>query len=209
MKINIKRHTKIQQLRKTHNLYLYSQGNKVYYVAKPKRNVRVKRERVNLFWPALAILALVLSVIAINKNDHPVVYAENEEVIEYVEEPETTESVREMQGEAEEKPEENTSSSYSGVCKEYYDIVSKYDWDVNLVLAIMKAESGCNPNAVNYNTNGTKDTGLMQLNSAYWKQTMDPEENIAEAYRIYTRWGNTFNAWCAYTNGSYLKYLSK
>ena len=31
MKINIKRHTKIQQLRKTHNLYLYSKGNKVYY----------------------------------------------------------------------------------------------------------------------------------------------------------------------------------
>ena len=207
MKINIKRHTKIQQLRKTHNLYLYNQGNKVYYVAKPKRNVRVKRERVNLFWPALAILALVLSVIAINKNDHPVVYAENEEVIEYVEEPETTESVTEMQGE---------QTAYAGVCAEYYDIVAKY-WsgdEIKVALAVMRAESGCNPNAVGENKNSSgvvwsKDLGLFQINDYYHDTTnwTDPETNIAKAHEIYKRAGGKWTPWCAYINGSYMKYL--
>lgn len=204
MKININKHNKLKQLRQTHNLYLYSKGNKVYYVAKPKRDVKLVRERINLFWPALTILALILGVCAYNKGHLPETYAEDSapaEVIEYVEEPETTESVREMQG------EEVKEEVYTGVCAEYYDLVAQYDWDVKTVLAIMKAESGCNPNAVNHNTNGTVDTGLMQLNSQYWKQTFDPAENIEEAYRVYTRSGNRFTPWVVYNTGKYLEYL--
>lgn len=212
MKINIKRHTKIQKLRKTHNFYLYNQGKKVYYIAKPKKNVVVKRERINFFWPALAVFALVLGILAYNKGHQPVAYAEapestGEEIIEVVTSEETTESVREMQGE---------QPVYTGVCAEYYDIVAKY-WsgdEIKVALAVMRAESGCNPNAIGENKNSSgvvwsKDLGLFQINDYYHDTTnwTDPEVNIAKAYEIYKRAGNKWTPWCAYTNGSYKKWL--
>lgn len=200
MKVNINRHKKIQQLRKTHNLYLYSKGNKVYYKAIPKRNVEVIQEKRNYFWPVLTVLAIVLCFVAKGLNNKPETHAEDNapaEVMEVIVDEETTESVREITAE----------EPYSGVCAEWYDLVAQYEWDVNIVLSIMKAESNCNPEAVNYNTNGTVDTGLMQLNSAYWKQTLDPAENIEEAYRVYTRSGNRFTPWVVYNTGKYLEFL--
>ena len=56
------------------------------------------------------------------------------------------------------------------------------------MLAIMAARSGCNPLAVNTaNTDGSTDTGLMQINSvrAEPETLLDPTVNIQAAYRIY------------------------
>ncbi|MBD3328313.1 transglycosylase SLT domain-containing protein [Candidatus Peregrinibacteria bacterium] len=51
---------------------------------------------------------------------------------------------------------------------------------IPLVRAIMYQESKGNPRAVGKNTNGTRDQGLMQLNSRYFKHpnVMDPAVNI-------------------------------
>lgn len=199
MNIRITNSKKIQQYRKTHNLYMYTKNGKTYYKAVPKTGY--KRERKNMFWPALAILTLIVFPIALSLDAEPAAQAEEVEVIEEV-------VVEEEQPESKgEEVSETPLPSYSGVCAEYYDLVNQYDWDTNTALAVMYAESRCNPTAVNHNTNGTQDTGLFQLNSAYWKQTFDPEENVAEAYRIYTRWGYSFNAWVAYTSGAYARYL--
>lgn len=46
----------------------------------------------------------------------------------------------------------------------YYDIAPQILW------AIAKEESGFNPNAVNYNPNGTYDFGLMQINSSWYRK---------------------------------------
>ncbi len=43
--------------------------------------------------------------------------------------------------------------------------------DLNLLRAIAKVESGMNPKAVGKNTNGSNDTGLMQIND-WWLPTL-------------------------------------
>lgn len=53
-----------------------------------------------------------------------------------------------------------------------------------LVLAVMAAESGGNPLALNVNPDGSVDAGLMQINSANWAamgladDPFDPEKNV-------------------------------
>jgi hypothetical protein len=69
----------------------------------------------------------------------------------------------------------------------YVDSSSKqYGVDKNLIYAVMKAENpGGVPSAVNYNPNGTRDIGLMQLNDsnyAEWgiteAQARNPQSNV-------------------------------
>jgi hypothetical protein len=38
-------------------------------------------------------------------------------------------------------------------------------------------------------------------------ESTTPEQNMAMAYKIYKDWGNSWQPWGAYTNGSYKKYL--
>lgn len=78
------------------------------------------------------------------------------------------------------------------------------------MLAIMRAESRCNPNADNtgLNKDGSVDIGLLQINSihGYSKaQMINPYENIKAGYRIWKRQG--YKAWSAYNNGAYAKFL--
>lgn len=80
------------------------------------------------------------------------------------------------------------------------------------MLAIMRAESGCNPNAYNQNTNGTDDKGIFQINYIHVtsgligdNERTDPTLNIEAAHKIWK--GSGYRAWAAYNNGSYLKYL--
>lgn len=100
-------------------------------------------------------------------------------------------------------------------CKAVEPIVRKYFGDqTSLVMAIMRAESGCNSTALNGQDNHgscTGSYGLMQI-GCFWfgyyghSITYDPEINIKIAYNIYKRQGS-FNAWSAYKTGAYLRYL--
>ena len=65
-------------------------------------------------------------------------------------------------------------------------------------MAIMQAESSCNPDA--YNPSGCY--GLFQL---YNQDITDPAANIAAAYLIYETQGLT--AWSSYSSGAYSQYL--
>ena len=86
-----------------------------------------------------------------------------------------------------------TAVIYPVECEKYRSEVAKYNWNVNIVLAIMKAESGCNPNAVG----PTNDHGLMQLHGI---PIYDPADNIAYAYNEkYMKGG--FSHWTVCTKG--------
>jgi len=72
-------------------------------------------------------------------------------------------------------------------------------------LAVMKAESGGNPKAVNKNTNGTTDYGLFQINSIHIPELqqagiiknandlLEVGANVTAAKYIYDKAGGTFN----------------
>ena len=67
----------------------------------------------------------------------------------------------------------------------------------------MKNESGGNANALNYNTNGSYDVGLWQINQMHWGQCnggsapCDPTKNFNCAINVYKWGGNTFKLWSA------------
>ncbi len=63
----------------------------------------------------------------------------------------------------------NHASNYNiGKCFDYFG--SYYRIDPWLLFAIAKTESSFNPQAVNRNSNGTEDYGIMQINSIWLKQ---------------------------------------
>jgi hypothetical protein len=92
-------------------------------------------------------------------------------------------------------------------CEQYRPILSKYNWDVNVAMAIMKAESGCRYEAFNpeWHRGCQGSLGLFQIACLHQGSSFDPETNIATAYRIYS--GSGWRPWGAYTNGSYTRYL--
>lgn len=98
-------------------------------------------------------------------------------------------------------------------CEEYRSEISKYDWDVNLMMAIMKAESSCVPTKVgdNYPIRGlhAPSCGLFQVRTLSSRPSCqalkDPATNIAWAYRIYQ--GQGLKAWSVYSSGAYRKHL--
>ena len=84
-------------------------------------------------------------------------------------------------------------------CQTYRQLVEQYDWNARIMLAVMQAESGCNPNAISpVNYDGVRDYGLMQLHGQY---ILEPSQNVAAAYRLWKVQG--YQAWSAYNNGSY------
>lgn len=81
-----------------------------------------------------------------------------------------------------------------------------------MAIAIMKAESGGNPEAFNINDNNSIDVGLFQINSIHYKsagcslrEVINPEQNISCAYSIYKKSG--WSAWSSYNSGAYQKFL--
>jgi hypothetical protein len=80
--------------------------------------------------------------------------------------------------------------------------------DADIAIAIAKAESHLNPNAVNINKNGSRDIGVFQINDCHnisAKDRLNAEQNIIHAHKIYLSGG--WNQWSAFKNQSYLKYL--
>ncbi len=105
-----------------------------------------------------------------------------------------------------------TTFTIAGGCEQYRSLVQKYDWNVDIALAVMQAESSCISDRDNtgLNYDGSNDKGLMQINSIHSNiisdlDRLDPVENIRAAYEVYR--GSGWKAWSAYNNGSYLKFL--
>jgi len=63
----------------------------------------------------------------------------------------------------------------------YYSAI--YSVDSDLVKAVIDAESGGNTKAVNHNTNGSQDSGLMQINSCNHEWLKD-ELGITDFYDV-------------------------
>lgn len=94
-------------------------------------------------------------------------------------------------------------ASYSGGgnCESYRGLVSQYGWNVNVALAVMKAESGCNPQAVNRTDNHgvcMGSFGLFQI-SCHGGQIFDPAQNVAAAWSKYSARG--WQPWGVCTSG--------
>lgn len=98
-------------------------------------------------------------------------------------------------------------SVYPASCETYRPLIEQYSWDVRIAMAVMEAESGCNPNSANLNDkhNGCMGSfGLFQI-ACYDGQVYDPAKNIAIAWEKYKKRG--WQPWGAYTSGAYKKYL--
>jgi hypothetical protein len=76
--------------------------------------------------------------------------------------------------------------------------------------AIAMAESGFNTSAVNYNTNGSVDRGLWQINSIHTNWDINQEFNSsynAQAMAQISNHGTNWGPWSTYASGKYLQYL--
>lgn len=114
-------------------------------------------------------------------------------------------TVANEQGEAEDGDLAKNQDSGDGLA---ILIAEAFPENPEIMIAIAKAESGMNPQAVNYNRNGSIDTGLFQVNSVHGYDGLslfDPEKNIKAAREIYDKQG--IQAWAAFNNGSYKKFL--
>lgn len=103
------------------------------------------------------------------------------------------------------------SSQVAGRCEEFRELVEKYPWNSKVMLAIARAESGCNPRSDNsgLNADGTYDYGLFQINSVHGHSRdilANPAKNTEIAFKIWQSQG--YRAWAAYNNGSYLKFMN-
>lgn len=76
--------------------------------------------------------------------------------------------------------------------------------------AIALAESGGDPFIIGFNTNGTKDVGLWQINDIHGIgcDRMRPDLAAEAAFKISAA-GMTFSPWVAYKSGSFKKYLQE
>ena len=92
-------------------------------------------------------------------------------------------------------------------CEHYRNLVSQYNWNINVALAVMKAESGCNPNSVgdNFPINGlyAPSCGLFQIRTLAGRpscdQLKDPSTNVQWAFKLYS--GSGWKPWSVCKNG--------
>lgn len=85
--------------------------------------------------------------------------------------------------------------------------------DINIAVAVARAESGWNPKITNRNNNGSIDYGLFQINSIHeailaggnWA---DAQQNAAMAFKVWTDAGGSWGPWVTYWSGAYRQYLT-
>jgi hypothetical protein len=101
-------------------------------------------------------------------------------------------------------PSGKCPTCYCGTNKSMQDIsamCAKYSWDQNCCKCIVSHESGGNAHALNYNSNGSTDAGLWQINNVNWgqcsegKAPCDANVNLNCAIKVYQWGGNTFKLW--------------
>jgi hypothetical protein len=88
-------------------------------------------------------------------------------------------------------------------------LIEKYDWDINIAQAVMRAESSGNEKAIGDTHLSKPSIGLFQISQIYHnyptEQLMNPEENVRIAYEIYKKGG--WGRWTTYREGHHIKYL--
>ena len=88
----------------------------------------------------------------------------------------------------------------------------KYGLPVSLIKAVADTESGFNPSAVDYDSNGTYDYGVMQINTIwykelkpYWNNLADPCYNVMVGswilYRCVKKYGGVKKGLACYNSG--------
>lgn len=162
-----------------------------------------KRRRIR----AIRLILVVLVFLAINKASAPnfnkSISVEAVEVIQTVAEPTKTTEVEAkaktevskkavIKAKPVEKPTPTVAErTYPSGCELYRDEVAKYKWNVEVAMAVMRAESRCNPHAANWDDSHnvcTGSFGLFQI-SCHSGQVYDPSKNIEIAWAKYVARG--------------------
>jgi len=106
----------------------------------------------------------------------------------------------------------SVSSVYAGgYC--FNRAASKYGFPVSLLKAVAYTESGFNPSAIDYDSNGTYDYGVMQINTVwyrqlkpFWNYLADPCYNVMVGswilYQCKARYGGIKKTLACYNSGS-------
>ncbi len=100
---------------------------------------------------------------------------------------------------------------FFGICKER----GLAQEDIDILAAVITAESQWDDKAVNYNRDGSRDMGLIQFNNYwYWEreQVIHPSvalNNPRKAIEVFiTQYQKgRISDWCTFSSGLYLKYL--
>lgn len=92
-------------------------------------------------------------------------------------------------------------------------IASRFKVDADILVAVIWAESGMNPKAVNRNQNGTTDYGLCQFNDYWYRHAISPYDALNHPERAVEVMCRAWeigrqNDWIAYRNKSYLQYVT-
>lgn len=160
---------------------------------------------------AVVILTASPAVLASpDLNNEPTVDQPVEEVVTELPAVEPTVEKREVVEEVAPvppKPQPQQPVVHPVGCEHYRELVSKYAWNTNIALAVMKAESGCNPNAVGdqFVIRGlyAPSCGLMQIRTLQGRpsceQLKDPTTNVAWAWKLYQASG--WQPWSVCKNG--------
>lgn len=86
-----------------------------------------------------------------------------------------------------------TTSIAGKSCGKYEDIIKKYDWPLNIAMAVCAAESGGNTNAIGDGNTQYVSCGLFQIRTLPGRPTCyqlrDPEFNVDYAYQLWKRAG--------------------
>lgn len=86
-------------------------------------------------------------------------------------------------------------------CAKYIDEISKYPWDVTLVIKVAYKESKCSSNAVNLKDShrGCKGSfGMLQIGCLHFDKGEDRKNaplNIEKAFEVYKSAGYSFSPW--------------